>query len=259
MPRAMLLAIDVGNTNIVAGVFSGDRMVADFRLRTEGRATGDELGLSLTGLLASRDISPRAVSGVVVSSVVSGLQRSIQDVATTYFHRQPMVVGPGVRTGMRILIDDPRTVGADRIVNAIAAHRIHGGPAIVIDLGTATTFDAISAAGDYLGGAIAPGLLVSLDALVSRAARLNRIDIVAPPTVIGRSTAAAMQSGVVLGYVALVEGLVRRMRGELGGAARVIATGGLAEVLAGQTDCIDVVDQHLTLVGLRLIWELNQQ
>ena len=258
MPAAMLLAIDVGNTNIVAGVFDGERMVADFRLRTDGRATGDELGLTLTGLLGTREIPAREVSGVVVSSVVSGLQRTIHEVATTYFHRQPMVVGPGVRTGIRILIDDPRQVGADRIVNAIAAHRIHGGPAIVIDLGTATTFDAINAQGDYLGGAIAPGLIVSLDALVARAARLTRIDIVAPPSVIGRTTAAAMQSGVVLGYVGLVEGLVRRMREELGGSVRVIATGGLAEVLAGQTDCIDIVDQQLTLVGLRLIWELNQ-
>ncbi len=254
----MLLAIDVGNTNIVAGVFDGERMVADFRLQTAGRATGDELGLTLIGLLNHRGIAAADVGGVVVSTVVSGLQRTLHDVAVDYFQRLPMVVGPGVRTGMRILVDDPRTVGADRIVNAIAAHRIHGGPAVVIDLGTATTFDAINASGDYLGGAIAPGLIVSLDALVTRAARLNRIDIVAPPTAIGRSTAAAMQSGVVLGYVGLIEGLVRRMREELGGTARVIATGGLAEVLAGQTDCIDTVDQQLTLVGLRLIWELNQ-
>ncbi|HET9050073.1 MAG TPA: type III pantothenate kinase [Candidatus Dormibacteraeota bacterium] len=254
----MLLAIDVGNTNTVLGVFDGERLVGDFRLRSEAHATGDELGLTITGLLALRDIAPGDITGVAVSSVLPALARSLDELATRYFQVTPLVVGPGVRSGIRILVEDPRQVGADRIVNAIAAFHTYGGPAIVIDLGTATTFDAISPTGDYLGGAIAPGLVVSLDALVDRAAKLNRIDPVAPPSVIGRTTAAAMQSGVVLGYAGLVEGLVRRMRAELGDEARVIATGGLAEVLAAQTGAIDVVDQGLTLVGLRLIWELNQ-
>ena len=253
----MLLAIDVGNTNTVLGVFDGERLVADFRLRTEGHATGDELGLTVTGLLAHSDIAVDDVHGVVVSSVMPSLSRSVDELAGRYFHVAPLVVGPGVRSGIRILTDDPRQVGADRIVNAIAAFRQYGGPAIVVDLGTATTFDAISVNGDYLGGAIAPGLLISLDALVEHAAKLNRIDPVPPPSVIGKTTTSAMQSGVMLGYVGLIEGLVGRMRAELGGTAKVVATGGLAEVLAGQTDAIDVVDPRLTLVGLRLIWELN--
>jgi type III pantothenate kinase len=254
----MLLAIDVGNTNIVLGVFDGERLVADFRLRTEGHATGDELGLTMTGLLSLHDIAPRSVTGLVVSSVMPSLSRSIDELASRYFEVTPLIVGPGVRSGIRILVDDPRTVGADRIVNAIAAFRAYGGPAIVVDFGTATTFDAISPTGDYLGGAIAPGLLISLEALVDHAAKLNRIDPIAPPSVIGRTTTTAMQSGVVLGYVGLIEGIVARMRAELGAEAKVVATGGLAEVLAGQTQAIDVVDQRLTLDGLRLIWDLNQ-
>ena len=253
----MLLAIDIGNTNTVLGVFEGEQLVADFRLRTEGHATGDELGLTVTGLLAHNDIPNSDVHGLVVSSVMPSLARSVDELADRYFHVTPLVVGPGVRSGIRILTDDPRQVGADRIVNAIAAFRQYGGPAIVVDLGTATTFDAISSSGDYLGGAIAPGLLISLDALVEHAAKLNRIDPVPPPSVIGKTTAAAMQSGVMIGYVGLIEGLVTRMRAELGGEAKVVATGGLAEVIAGLTDLIDVVDPRLTLVGLRLIWELN--
>jgi type III pantothenate kinase len=167
------------------------------------------------------------------------------------------MVGPGVRTGMRILYDDPRQVGADRIVNSIAAFRAYGGPAVLVDLGTATTFDALSAEGDYLGGAIAPGIFISHDALVSRAAKLTRVDLVAPPTVIGRTTTTSMQAGLVFGYVGLIEGIVNRMKRELGGQATVIATGGLAEAIAAETACIDHVDQRLTLDGLRMIHELN--
>lgn len=253
----MLLAIDVGNTNIVAGVFEGERLVADLRLHTDARQTGDELGLVLHGLLVRRGIDAAGITALVVSSVVPSLARSIDDLGRTHFDLVPLVVGPGVRTGMRILIDDPRTVGADRIVNAIAAHRRYGGPAVLIDLGTATTFDALNAAGDYLGGAIAPGMLVSLQALVEHAAKLSLVDPVAPPSVIGRSTAQAMQSGLVFGYVGLIEGIVARMTAELGTGTRVIATGGLAEVLAPLTTVIHHVDQRLTLDGLRIIHELN--
>jgi type III pantothenate kinase len=252
----MLLAIDIGNTNIVVGVFDGDELIADFRLHTEVRATGDELGLLLVGLLHGRDVSPASIDGVVVSNVVPTLTRSIEGLAG-FFGRQPMLIGPGVRTGMRILIDDPRQAGADRIVNSIAALHRHGAPAVVVDLGTATTFDAISAAGDYLGGAIAPGILISLDALVARAAKLSRVDLIAPESVIGRSTIESMQSGMVYGYVGLIEGVVRRMCAELGPGTRVIATGGLAELIAAHTDAIHVVDQRLTLDGLRIIFELN--
>jgi type III pantothenate kinase len=253
----MLLAIDVGNSNIVVGVFDGERLVADFRLRTDAHATGDELGLTVTGLLRSRHVEPGSITGVVVSSVVPTLSRAIEGLAQIFFGLTPMVVGPGVRTGMRILYDDPRQVGADRIVNAIAAYRRYGGPAVLVDFGTATTFDAISAQGEYLGGAIAPGMLISLEALVARAAKLSRVDLVAPSSVIGRTTTASMQAGMVFGYVGLIEGLVSRMRRELGQGTRVIGTGGIAELIASETDCIEVVDQRLTLDGLRLIHELN--
>lgn len=257
MRGAMLLAIDVGNTNVVLGVFDGDDLVADFRLHTDERATGDELGLLIVGLLGSRDIAPERVSAVVVSNVVPILARPIEELSQHYFNRPPMVVGPGIRTGMRILYEDPRQVGADRIVNALAAFRRYGGPAVLVDFGTATTFDAISPSGDYLGGAIAPGIVISLDALVSHTAKLSRVELAAPPSVVGRNTTQSMQAGLVFGYVGLIEGIVARMKGELGEGARVIATGGLAELIAAQTRAIDTVDQRLTLDGLRIIHELN--
>jgi type III pantothenate kinase len=253
----MLLAIDVGNTNIVLGVFEGETLVADFRLHTDERATGDEMGLQIVGLLASRGIAPDKVSAVVVSNVVPILSRPIDELSHHYFQLAPMVVGPGIRTGMRILYEDPRQVGADRIVNAIAAFRRYGGPAVLVDFGTATTFDAISPQGDYLGGAIAPGIVISLDALVSHTAKLTRVELAAPPSVVGRNTTASMQAGLVYGYVGLIEGIVGRMKAELGDGATVIATGGLAELIAEQTSAIDTVDQRLTLDGLRIIHDLN--
>jgi len=253
----MLLAIDVGNTNIVLGVFDGEQLVADFRMHTEERSTGDELGLLVVGLLRGRGIEPADVDALVVSTVVPILSRPIDELAHHYFRMAPMVVGPGIRTGMRILAEDPRQVGADRIVNSIAVFRRYGGPAVVLDFGTATTFDAISPQGDYLGGAIAPGLVIGLDALVSHTAKLTRVELVAPPSVIGRNTTAAMQSGLVYGYVGLIEGIVQRMKAELGEQTKVIATGGLAELIAAQTSSIDSVDQRLTLDGLRIIHELN--
>jgi type III pantothenate kinase len=258
IPSAVLLAIDIGNTNIVVGVFDAENLVADYRLHTQAHVTGDELGLTIVGLLRGSGIEARAVERVVVSSVVPTLQRSVNEMSRRCFGVAPLVVGPGVRTGMRILYEDPRLVGADRIVNALAAYRRYGGPAVIVDLGTATTFDALNAAGDYLGGAIAPGLLISLDALVSHAAKLSRIEPVAPPSVIGRTPATSMQAGLVFGYVGLIEGLVRRMAAELGEGTKVIATGGLAELIAEQTTVIDAVDQRLTLDGLRLISELNR-
>ena len=253
----MLLAIDVGNTNVVLGVFDGAELIADFRLHTDERNTGDELGLVIVGLLRSREISPEQVSAVVVSNVVPILSRPIEELSQHYFQLAPMLIGPGIRTGMRILAEDPRQVGADRIVNSIAAFRRYGGPAVVVDFGTATTFDAISVNGDYLGGAIAPGLVIGLDALVSHAAKLTRVELVAPPSVIGRNTTASMQAGLVFGYVGLIEGIVSRMKQELGDSTRVVATGGLAELIAAQTTAIDSVDQRLTLDGLRIIHELN--
>jgi type III pantothenate kinase len=253
----MLLVIDVGNTNIVVGVFDGDQLVADFRLHTNERATGDELGLTTTELLRRRGIDVGAVSAVAVANVVPPLARAVDEMSRLYFHCTPLVVGPGIRTGISIKYEDPRLVGADRIANAVAGRHLYGAPAILLDFGTATTFDALSGAGEYLGGAMAPGILISLDALVSRASKLNRVELAAPPSVIGRSPAASMQSGFVFGYVGLVQGIVARMRAEIGESARVIATGGLAELFAPLIPEIEAVDPHLTLVGLRLIHELN--
>ena len=253
----MLLCIDVGNTNIVLGVFDGEELVADFRLHTDERSTGDELGLLIAGLLEGRNITPDRVHHVVVSNVVPILSRPVDELSHHYFKMAPMVVGPGIRTGMRILAEDPRQVGADRIVNSSAAFRRDGGPAVVVDFGTATTFDAISTSGDYLGGAIAPGLVIGLDALVAHTAKLTRVELLAPPSAIGRNTTTAMQVGLIYGYVGLIEGIVGRMKRELGDSTKVVATGGLAELIAAQTEAIDSVDQRLTLDGLRIIHDLN--
>jgi len=253
----MLLAIDVGNTDTVIGVFDGARLVTDFRVHTESRATGAELGLLLVSLLRSAGLEPEAISAVVVSNGVPDLSRSIDELARQRFSATPLVVGPGVRTGVRIHYDDPSLVGPDRIANAIAVHQLYGGPAIICDFGTATTVDAIDAAGDYLGGAIAPGLQVSHDALVERASRLPRVDLVAPGSVLGHSTRASMQAGIVLGYAGLAEGLVARMRREMDGDPKLILTGGLAPIMAGIISGVHAVDERITLVGLRLIHELN--
>jgi len=242
----------------VVGVFDGEQLVGDFRIHTDDRSTGDELGLVLVDLLGHRDLTPAQVTAVVVSSVVPTLARSIDELSHTYFATPPMVVGPGTRTGIRIQYDDPRRVGADRIANAIAAHHRYHGPAILVDFGTATTFDAIDARGDYLGGAIAPGIQLSHDALVSHAAMLIRVELIAPSEAIGHSTTASMQSGIVFGYVGLVEGLVQRFRTEMEGQPKVIATGGLAPSLARLIPAIDFVDERLTLYGLRLIYDQNR-
>ncbi|MFN2450779.1 MAG: type III pantothenate kinase [Candidatus Dormibacteria bacterium] len=254
----MLLALDVGNTNIVVGVFEAEQLVADFRIHTDERATGDELGLTLTDLLGRRRLGSQDIDGLIVANVVPALTRAVEEAALTYFGRPPMMVGPGIRTGVRILSYDPRQVGADRVANALAAYRAHGGPAIIVDFGTSTNFDVVGAEGEYLGGAIAPGLEVSLEALVSRAARLSRVELIVPDSAIGRATAASMQVGLVLGHIAMIEGLVARMRAELGGTARTIGTGGLAATIAAHTTAIDVVDERLTLTGLRLIHEINR-
>jgi type III pantothenate kinase len=249
----MLLAIDVGNTNIVVGVFDGERLVADFRTHTDPRTTGDELALLLHGLLSSASIDTEDIDAIVISNGVPALARPLEEVAQRRFNTTPVLVGPGTRTGIRILYDDPRQVGGDRIANAIAAREVYGGPAIIIDFGTATTFDCVSPKGDYLGGAIAPGIQISLDALVSHAARLTRVELVAPPAAIGHNTVTSVQSGLMYGYVGLIEGIVARLKEEIGGNPTVIATGGQADALSGLTSAIDVVDQRITLTGLRLI------
>lgn len=257
----MLLAIDVGNTNIVLGVFEGKSLIQSWRLQTLRERTSDELGLLAEGLFAHSAIERRAVTGIILGSVVPPLTGTMRSMAERYFGRQPLIVDPATNTGMPIRYENPSEVGADRIVNAIAAREMYGGggdrPLIVCDFGTATTLDAVSAQGEYLGGAICPGVTISADALFQRAARLPRIDVRKPSSVIGRTTVGAMESGLFYGYVGMVEGLVRRMDAELGGNARCVATGGLAAVIAPETQLIDDVDIDLTLHGLRIVWERN--
>jgi|PlaIllAssembly_1097288.scaffolds.fasta_scaffold27703_3 type III pantothenate kinase len=258
----MLLAIDIGNTNIVLGVFDEDRLVQSWRLSTERQRTADELGIWVCQLFEHRRLDLAAISGVVMASVVPQLTGTTVKMAERYLGREPLVVEGRIRTGMPVLYDAPTDVGADRIVNGVAAFERYGRPAgkavIVVDFGTATTFDAISQAGEYLGGVICPGVQISADALFERAARLPRVDVRRPSAVIGRSTVGSMQSGLYFGYVGLVEGLVTRMRAELGTSAACVATGGLAELIGPETAAIEVIDRDLTLHGLRMIWAMNQ-
>jgi type III pantothenate kinase len=257
----MLLAIDVGNTNIVLGVFDGATLVQSWRLQTLRERTADELGLLVDGLFAHSRIERVQIRGVILGSVVPPLTGTMRAMVQRYFGVALLNVEPGVNTGMPILYETPAEVGADRIVNAVAAVEKFGGgghPLIVVDFGTATTLDAITAKGEYLGGAICPGVTISADALFQRAARLPRIDVRKPAHVVGQTTVGAMESGLFYGYVGMVEGLVRRMSAELGGNATCVATGGLADVIAPETDLIQHVDPDLTLHGLRLVWERNQ-
>jgi type III pantothenate kinase len=254
----MLLAIDVGNTNIVLGVFEGERLVRSWRMMTVRERTSDELGLLVEGLFASVGLDRHAVTGVILGSVVPPLTGSVRAMAEQVFGRTPLTIEPGLDTGMPILYENPSEVGADRLVNGIAAYESYGRgsnrPLVVVDFGTATTFDAISAGGEYLGGAICPGVQISADALFQRAARLPRIDVRRPATVVGRTTVGAMEAGLFWGYVAMVEGLVQRMTSELGGAATCVATGGLASIIAPEVPAIAHVEPELTLQGLRIVW-----
>jgi type III pantothenate kinase len=249
--------VDVGNTNVTLALFDGERLVADWRVTSHRARTADELAVELRQLFELRGLDFGIVDGVVISSVVPNINPALAEVSRRYLKCEPVMVGPGVKTGVRIRYDNPKDVGADRIANALAAYTRYGGPVIVIDFGTAVTYDAISADGDYLGGAIAPGVEISLDALVSHTAMLRRVEAVAPDSVIGRNTVASIQSGLVWGFVAQVEGMVKRMVSELGGSAKVIATGGQAALVAGLTEVIQATDPLLTLDGLRLIYAQN--
>ncbi|MGD9694976.1 MAG: type III pantothenate kinase [Thermoleophilia bacterium] len=253
----MLLAIDVGNTQTLSGVYHGEELLHEWRISTERSATADELAADHDQILRLRGGSLGALDAMIVSSVVPTLSSAYRDLSLKYLEREAIVIGPGVRTGLSIAIDNPHELGADRIVNAVAARARHDGACIVVDFGTATTFDAVSEAGEYLGGVIAPGIETSLDALTSRAARLVKVDLVAPTRIIGKSTVESMRSGIVFGTVAMVDGVVLRMKEELGDDVLVIATGGLAGMVTQHSLQIDEVDPMLTLDGLRLVYELN--
>jgi type III pantothenate kinase len=254
----MLLTIDVGNTNTVLGVHEGAVLTAHWRLTTRREQTADEYGILVRSLFSSASLDPSAIEGVALASVVPPLTSVLVTLSRQYLGHEPLVVEPGVRTGMPILYEPPGDVGADRIVNGVAAFAAHGGPVIVVDFGTATTFDVVTRKGEYLGGVICTGVGVSAEALFQRAARLPRVDIRNPGKVIGRSTVGSIQSGLYFGYASMVEGILARIKAELGEPARVVATGGLAETLAADIPSIEAVDPVLTLTGLRLIWERNR-
>jgi type III pantothenate kinase len=254
----LLLALDVGNTNVTIGIFDGPDVRATWRIATDLERLPDEYAVTILGLLRTEQIEPDAIAEAIMASVVPDLAPVFEQLCRRYFGVDPLVVDTGTRTGVRIVYDNPREVGADRIVDVVAALQLYGPPPlIIVDFGTATVFDAVSADGVYLGGAIAPGIGIASEALFERAAKLYRVELERPKTAIGKNTVAAIQSGTLFGYVGLIEGMVARFKKELGGRARVIATGGWADRLARETNVFDAVDQNLTLTGLRLIYEMN--
>ncbi|MDQ6693513.1 MAG: type III pantothenate kinase [Chloroflexota bacterium] len=257
----MLLAIDIGNTNTVLGLYRGEELVADWRMATEHHKMADEWAAGLITLAGHCGYKLSDIDSAICSSVVPPVTTAFRQMVEEYLQIKMMQVEPGIRTGVKICVDNPREVGADRIVNTLAAHMRYSGPAIVIDFGTATTFDVVSPQGEYLGGAIAPGLVISSDALFRYTAQLRRIEFVAPRSSVGKNTVQAMQSGVIWGYVSMVEGMVKRLKvdmGPTGQDAKIIATGGLGKLIATNTDCVHIVDTNLTLDGLRMIYDLNK-
>ncbi len=256
----MLLALDVGNTNVTIGVFDGPEVRATWRIATDLERLPDEYAVTILGLLRTERIEPDTISEAIMASVVPDLAPVFEQLCRRYFAVDPLVVDTGTRTGVRIVYDNPREVGADRIVDVVAALQLYGPPPlIIVDFGTATVFDAVSADGAYLGGAIAPGIGIASEALFERAAKLYRVELERPKSAIGKNTVAAIQSGTLFGYVGLIEGMVARFKKELGGQARVVATGGWADRLARETNVFDAVDQNLTLTGLRMIYEMNMR
>lgn len=254
----MLLVIDIGNTNLTLGLYEGDTLGAHWRLATDHNRMPDEYGLQFLGLLQNAGKTVKDITGISLASVVPPLTGRVIQACEEYLKQKPLVVDTGIKTGIKIRYEDPRAVGADRVCDAVAVIKLYGGPACVVDFGTATTFNAITKDAEYLGGAITAGINLAAEALYTRAAKLPRIDLQLPPSVIGRNTVHAMQSGLLFGYVSMVEGMVTRFKNELGNDMKVIATGGLAEVVAKETKVIDIISPWLTLEGLRLIWELNK-
>jgi type III pantothenate kinase len=255
----MLLAVDVGNTNTVIGVFEGDSLKAHFRLETRRGGTEDEYAALLVTLLSLRGLPLSAINAGIIATVVPPVLRSFEALFQRHLSIDPVIVGPGTRTGMPVLYDNPREVGADRIVNAVAAYERHRAGCLIVDFGTATTFDVVTPRGEYLGGTIAPGIGISADALYKAAAKLPRIDVVRPKSAIGKNTVASMQAGVFFGYVGLVDGMVERMRAEVDFPMRVFATGGLSGLIARESKTIEEVDEMLTLSGLRIIYERHER
>lgn len=254
----MLLAVDIGNTNVTFGIFDGEELRASWRMATGVNQMADEYASLLLNLMHHQGLDISDINEVAMCCVVPPLLGAFEGMFKRYFKVSPLIVGPGIKTGVNIRMDNPKEVGTDRIVNAAAAHHLYGGSVIVVDLGTATTFDTVSKDGDYLGGAIAPGIVTATEALYARAAALPRVELIRPKQVIGTNTIAAMQSGTVFGYVGLIEGIVGRIQRELGEKAVVVATGGYAELMAKETAVIDKVNPELTLVGLRHIFLMNE-
>lgn len=256
----MLLAIDIGNTNTVLGLFKDEKLAYDWRIRTEVNTTIDEYAITLRSLFAVDDLPLDSVSDVIISCVVPPALNPVERFCERYFHRMPLVVGPGIKTGMPIFYDNPKEVGADRIVNAIAAYDLRKKATIVVDFGTATTFDYISERGEYMGGVISPGIMISCEALFQKASKLPRVEIFARPlSVLAKNTISSMNAGIVYGYAGLVEGIIARMKKEVNRDVYVIATGGLATLIASECSLIDTVDEYLTLNGLKLIFDRNRK
>ncbi len=254
----MLLVIDVGNTNIVLGLYRADDLIENWRIATKKGRTVDEYGILVKELLTYSKVDTEKIDDVIISSVVPPLESTLCEMSEKYFSIKPMMVGPGLKSGIPILYENPKEVGADRIVNAVAALNKYGAPLIVVDFGTATTFDLITERGEYGGGVIAPGIGISVDALFQRASKLPRVDFVRPKKVVGRNTVDSIQSGIVFGYVGLVDGIVDRMKKEAGIEAKVVATGGMAGLIAKESVSIDELSENLTLEGLKIIYEANR-
>lgn len=255
----MILVFDVGNTNIVLGVYKEDKLLDFWRVSTDTGKTADEYGILIKQMFIHQGYNIDDVKAVIISSVVPPIMYTLEHMTRKYFKKEPLVIGPGIKTGMNIKYDNPKEVGADRIVNAVAGYELYGGPLIIVDFGTATTYCAISKNGEYLGGAISPGVRISMDALYQRTAKLPRVELIKPDTVICKNTISSIQSGVIFGYVGQVDYIVRRMKKELGDeSTKVIATGGLSKLIASESETIDVVNGLLTLEGLRIIYDRNK-